>query len=170
MKFKRVLREALRFWPSRMAISAGKLVAGGGGLFPQLSGLLELAQAHAKAWSEAHQLMVWGLLCLAQRCGHERQSGPRRDYKIGSRYEVSAPEVPGEPVRQRQSLPAPDAACISARAGEPVEIQAVSQAGSHRQAVACGSASTLSARFWSAQAAAHGRLRHGRRSGWAKAG
>ena len=59
MKFKRVLREALRFWPSRMAISAGKLVAGGGGLFPQLSGLLELAQAYAKAWSEAHQLMVW---------------------------------------------------------------------------------------------------------------
>lgn len=115
MKFKRVLREALRFWPSRMAISDGKLVAG----VPQLSGLLELAQAHAKAWSEAHQLMVWGLLCLAQRCGHERQSGPRRDYKIGSRYEVSSPEVPAEPVRQRQSLPAPDAACISARAGDP---------------------------------------------------
>ena len=63
MKFKRVLREALRFWPSRMAISDGKLVAGGGGLFPQLSGLLEFAQAHAKAWSEAHQLMVWAIFC-----------------------------------------------------------------------------------------------------------
>ncbi|MDO1474453.1 hypothetical protein [Comamonas thiooxydans] len=67
MKFKRVLREALRFWPSRMAISAGKLVAGGGGLFPQLSGLLELAQAYAKAWSEAHQLMVWEGFCALHK-------------------------------------------------------------------------------------------------------
>ena len=67
MKFKRVLREALRFWPSRIAISDGKLVAGGGGLFPQLSGQLEVAQAHAQAWSEAHQLMVWALFCALHK-------------------------------------------------------------------------------------------------------
>lgn len=67
MKFKRVLREALRFWPSRIAISDGKLVAGGGGLFPQLSGQLEVSQAHAQAWSEAHQLMVWALFCALHK-------------------------------------------------------------------------------------------------------
>jgi len=67
MKFKRVLREALRFWPSWIPISDGKLMTGGGGLFPQLSGLLDVAEAHAEAWSEAHQLMVWAVFCALHK-------------------------------------------------------------------------------------------------------
>ncbi|QQN72180.1 hypothetical protein IYN88_00525 [Comamonas testosteroni] len=42
-------------------------MAGGGGLFPQLSGQLEVSQAHAQAWSEAHQLMVWALFCALHK-------------------------------------------------------------------------------------------------------
>lgn len=63
MKFKKVLREALRLWPSQIGISDGRLMAGDGGLFPQLSEHWEMAEAHAKAWSEAHQLMVWAIFC-----------------------------------------------------------------------------------------------------------
>ncbi|AIJ45588.1 hypothetical protein O987_07205 [Comamonas testosteroni TK102] len=32
-------------------------------MFPQLSEHWEMAQAHAKAWSEARQLMVWAIFC-----------------------------------------------------------------------------------------------------------
>jgi len=63
MKFKKVLREALRLWPSQIGISDGRLMAGDGGLFPQLTEHWEMAEAHAKAWSEAHQLMVWAIFC-----------------------------------------------------------------------------------------------------------
>lgn len=42
-------------------------MAGGGGLFPQLSRLLEVAEAHADAWSEAHQPMVWAVFCALHK-------------------------------------------------------------------------------------------------------
>lgn len=42
-------------------------MAGGGGLFPQLSRLLEVAEAHAEAWSEAHQPMVWAVFCALHK-------------------------------------------------------------------------------------------------------
>lgn len=63
MKFKRVLRETLRFWPSQIPIADGKPTAGSGGVFPQLSRLWDRAEAQAQTWSEAHQLMVWAAFC-----------------------------------------------------------------------------------------------------------
>ncbi|GEQ73942.1 hypothetical protein CTTA_0947 [Comamonas testosteroni] len=42
-------------------------MTGGGGLFPQLSRLLEVAEAHADAWSEAHQPMVWAVFCALHK-------------------------------------------------------------------------------------------------------
>jgi len=63
MKFKKVLREALRLWPSQIWISDGHLMAGDGGLFPLLSEHWEMAQDQAKAWGEAHQPMVWAIFC-----------------------------------------------------------------------------------------------------------
>jgi len=71
MKFKKVLREALRLWPSQRWISEGRLMAGDGGLSPQLSAHWEMAQAHAKAWSEAHQLMVWAIFCAWHKAAVE---------------------------------------------------------------------------------------------------
>gem|GEM_PF-1231710 len=76
MKFKRVLRETLRFWPSQIPIADGKPTAGGGGVFPQLSRLWDRAEAHAQAWSEAHQLMVWAVFCAWHKAAVlRRQAG-----------------------------------------------------------------------------------------------
>lgn len=76
MKFKRVLRETLRFWPSQIPIADGEPMAGSGGVFPQLSRLWDRAEAHAQAWSEAHQLMVWAAFCAWHKAALlRRQAG-----------------------------------------------------------------------------------------------
>ncbi|MEX8194825.1 hypothetical protein [Comamonas guangdongensis] len=114
MKFKKVLREALRFWPSRIPISDGKLLTGRGGLFPQLNGLLDIAEDHAKTWSEAHQLMVWAVFCTLHKsavtsfeAGQDWMAKSDLDMRyLRRKYEESH-------VRPWQSLPTPDATCIS---------------------------------------------------------
>ena len=49
VKFKKVLREALRLWSSQIWISDGRLMACDGGLSPQLSAHWEMAQAPCKS-------------------------------------------------------------------------------------------------------------------------
>ncbi|MBP7352164.1 MAG: hypothetical protein KA964_04010 [Comamonas sp.] len=51
-------------------------MAGGGGVFPQLSEQWDLTEAHAQVWSEAHQLMVWAVFCAwHQAAVLRRQAG-----------------------------------------------------------------------------------------------
>lgn len=111
MKFKRVLRESLRFWPGQVQISDGKLQAGGGGYFPTLSRAWDAAEKYADAWSEAHQLMVWAIFCaLHERAvaslpeGHTLIAKSDIDFRyLRQRYEESLFAVgSGYPRRMRR--------------------------------------------------------------------
>ena|SRR2546425_646711 len=67
MKFSRVLRESLRFWPVQIEIADGELQPGGGGIFPALSRAWDFAEECAGSWSEWHQLMVWAIYCALHK-------------------------------------------------------------------------------------------------------
>ena len=61
MKFSRIFKETMLFWPSKINISDGKILESNKASFPALNNAWESAEVHAEIWSEWHQLMVWAI-------------------------------------------------------------------------------------------------------------
>lgn len=63
MKFSKIFAEAQRCWPYQIDISDGELREGGGGYFPTLSKIWDVAELNSKHLSEFHQTMIWAIFC-----------------------------------------------------------------------------------------------------------
>lgn len=63
MKFTKIFAEALRCWPHEIDISDGELREGGGGYFPTLSKVWDIAEKDALHLSDFRQIMIWAIFC-----------------------------------------------------------------------------------------------------------
>ena len=57
MKFSRIYRESIKFWPAIIDVSDGVLTDNGGAYFPLLSAHWDVAEKASDCWSEWHKLM-----------------------------------------------------------------------------------------------------------------
>ena len=74
MKFTRIFKETMLFWPSTIDISDGELLNDNSASFPTLSQVWDKAELSAGRWSEWHQLMVWAIFCGLRKLAMEELS------------------------------------------------------------------------------------------------
>jgi len=72
MKFSRLFKEGILFWPCEIDISDGELIGDEGGYFPLFNKASDEADKRAESINDWHEVMSWAISCGLHKLACEK--------------------------------------------------------------------------------------------------